>query len=341
MATTRGLFEQYVNGQAARRTQRDGELIETIIDVARTIIAGAQVHWSGSQRKGTDVQSSDFDLCLCSTSPVSRAQRRQLAEALQAKLGRRTVVKSHAVRLQESQASARVDIAFNNAEFGNRPLADSAPFISNPARQIVSRALKLWNRRPHAPKLPGWVVEAIVLTVDTRNVVDPLALFDQVIDWLALDQPRSAILSMLSRYSQPAWNDSNDTPRLWGRVAAIRDDARHLQSARRERDHWTTVAQVGAWLTRAPLAPVKTPGVLVSSGNATSSIGRRESSDRKDQTMTNTKKPSANDQRADVKNPNNPAHKAARDNRANQLNPQHVPSKAAPSKRAASKPRTR
>lgn len=34
-----------------------------------------------------------------------------------------------------------------------------------------------------------------------------------------------------------------------------------------------------------------------------------------------------NDQRADVKNPNNPAHKDDRDNRSNQKNPNHPPSK--------------
>lgn len=34
-----------------------------------------------------------------------------------------------------------------------------------------------------------------------------------------------------------------------------------------------------------------------------------------------------NDQRSNVKNPNNSAHKAAQDNRANQLNPNHAPSK--------------
>ena len=34
-----------------------------------------------------------------------------------------------------------------------------------------------------------------------------------------------------------------------------------------------------------------------------------------------------NDQRSNVKNPNNPANKAARDNRANQLNPNHKPTK--------------
>lgn len=32
-------------------------------------------------------------------------------------------------------------------------------------------------------------------------------------------------------------------------------------------------------------------------------------------------------QRADVKNPNNPAFKAAQDNKANQLNPNHVATK--------------
>lgn len=35
----------------------------------------------------------------------------------------------------------------------------------------------------------------------------------------------------------------------------------------------------------------------------------------------NNNRKSPNDQRANTKNPNNPAHKAARDNRANQRNP--------------------
>lgn len=43
--------------------------------------------------------------------------------------------------------------------------------------------------------------------------------------------------------------------------------------------------------------------------------------------MPEKKSPSPNDQRSNVKNPNNPAHDAARDNRANQLNPNHAPSK--------------
>jgi hypothetical protein len=37
-----------------------------------------------------------------------------------------------------------------------------------------------------------------------------------------------------------------------------------------------------------------------------------------------------NDQRSNVKNPNNPAQKAAQDNRANQLNPNHAPTKGQP-----------
>jgi hypothetical protein len=42
--------------------------------------------------------------------------------------------------------------------------------------------------------------------------------------------------------------------------------------------------------------------------------------------MSNQPKP--NDQRSNVKNPNNPAHKQAGDNRANQMNPNHSPSKS-------------
>lgn len=40
-----------------------------------------------------------------------------------------------------------------------------------------------------------------------------------------------------------------------------------------------------------------------------------------------------NDQRSDVKNPNNPAQKSAQDNRANQLNPNHAPTKGVPPKK--------
>ena len=43
------------------------------------------------------------------------------------------------------------------------------------------------------------------------------------------------------------------------------------------------------------------------------------------QTPPKTRTP--NDQRSDVKNPNNPEHDAARDNRANQLNPNHAPTR--------------
>jgi hypothetical protein len=39
------------------------------------------------------------------------------------------------------------------------------------------------------------------------------------------------------------------------------------------------------------------------------------------------KKPTPNDQRSNVKNPNNPAHKPDQDNRSNQLNPNHQPTK--------------
>ena len=46
-----------------------------------------------------------------------------------------------------------------------------------------------------------------------------------------------------------------------------------------------------------------------------------------ERTMTKKSQPTRNDQWSNVKNPNNPAHKAARDNRANQKNPNHAPSK--------------
>lgn len=42
--------------------------------------------------------------------------------------------------------------------------------------------------------------------------------------------------------------------------------------------------------------------------------------------------PTPNDQRANVKNPNNAAYRQAQDNRANQLNPNHAPTKGQPAK---------
>ena len=44
--------------------------------------------------------------------------------------------------------------------------------------------------------------------------------------------------------------------------------------------------------------------------------------------MTQNKGPTPNDQRSNVKNPNNVDHRAAQDNRANQMNPNHAPTKS-------------
>jgi len=46
------------------------------------------------------------------------------------------------------------------------------------------------------------------------------------------------------------------------------------------------------------------------------------------------KTPNPNDQRSDVKNPNNPAHKSDQDNTANQKNPNHPEYKGDASKDA-------
>lgn len=57
----------------------------------------------------------------------------------------------------------------------------------------------------------------------------------------------------------------------------------------------------------------------------------RASLTRKEAPVAST--PTPNDQRSDVKNPNNPAQKQAQDNRANQLNPNHQPTKGQPAKK--------
>jgi hypothetical protein len=52
----------------------------------------------------------------------------------------------------------------------------------------------------------------------------------------------------------------------------------------------------------------------------------------KNNTMTQQQPPKPNDQRSNVKNPNNPAHKQDRDNRSNQGNPNHAPTQPKPRK---------
>ena len=46
-----------------------------------------------------------------------------------------------------------------------------------------------------------------------------------------------------------------------------------------------------------------------------------------------TTPPTPNDQRSNVKNPNNPAQKSAQGNRSNQLNPNNQPTKGPPNKK--------
>ena len=68
--------------------------------------------------------------------------------------------------------------------------------MARPVRQVVARAFKLWTRAGGLPRVPGWVVEAVVVFRDsTAAELDALELFDRIIDWFADSASPAAMCS--------------------------------------------------------------------------------------------------------------------------------------------------
>jgi hypothetical protein len=248
MSTANGYFEAYVNSRAYRPSAEDAALIAAATTLARQVVAGSQLHWAGSQRKGTAVVGSDLDLCLASNTPVTEAQRRALREGLQRGLGRDAVVLSHAVRLPAQDGRPKVDIAFANAAFGSRPLPDVAAFHDRRARQATARALKLWTRGGSLPHLAGWTIEAMVLHLDPQgNERVPLELFRKVVGWLLVSASPSVVEGVLRPAAHPRWNPawSNKLP---GQIEAVKNHARALGRRAPQPESWRSADDVGAWL---------------------------------------------------------------------------------------------
>lgn len=248
MSRADGYFQAYVNRQAYRRSADDKELMSLVTRCAQATFARAQVRWAGSQRKGTAVQTSDLDVCVETSSPVSVAERRAFRSALERGVGRPVRVLSHAVRIDSSTTQRRMDIAFANAAFGSRPLPDLSEWHNRQSRQTAARALKVWARAARLPTPAGWVVEALVVHLDqgarSRTSLD---LFLHIVEWLATKSTPQAIEGIARPLAHPRWGHEW-TSRLTGPVQAYADQARALQSRAPAPHQWGHPDDVGRWL---------------------------------------------------------------------------------------------
>lgn len=252
MKKPNGYFEAYINQRAYSTTAADHALMASVTDLARNVLPGSRIHWAGSQRKGTAIVGSDLDLCIETNAPVTEAQRRALREVLNQGLRRPATILSHALRLPAHvgpPSLPKVDIAFANAAFGNRPLPDTAAFHARPSRQTAVRAIKCWARNGGLPYLSGWVVEALIVHLDADQTEHlPLELFLRVLDWLAERATPAVLEGVLRPAAFPRW-DPKWSERLPGQVQAIADGARALRKRARP-EQWSNIGDVETWLGR-------------------------------------------------------------------------------------------
>lgn len=243
-----GYFEALVNQLAYREAPDDRRLIAQVTDAVRVVAPGSQVRWAGSQRKGTAVAASDLDLCVESTTPITEAQRRELRAVLERDLRRPARVQSHVIRLPGHEGRPKVDIAFANAAFGSRPLPDVSAFHNHRSRQVAARALKVWAAASKLPRLPGWVIEAVVTHLDAKpGAHDPLDLFLRILAWLDERATVGALEGVLRPAAFPRWNDAWSAA-LPGRLEALRNRARAQRRRSGGPESWTSTADAERWL---------------------------------------------------------------------------------------------
>lgn len=245
--TATGLFEAFVNSKASTPTDTDRQLMANATTACRVLLPGSQLRWAGSQFKHTAVAGSDLDWCLETPSPVTEAQRRDLRAHLERTLGRTVRVQSHVLRLPAVVAAPKIDIAFANAAFGSRPLPDPTDFAGKPARQAAARALKLWLRAGGMPRVPGWVLEALVVHLDLPAQTAGFPLFQRVTDWIELKATPAVIEGVLRPAAFPKWNPAW-SPTLPGALTALQNAARALKNRRPAPAAWRTQADVECWV---------------------------------------------------------------------------------------------
>lgn len=244
-----GLFEAYINSRVYRTTPGDGVMMSRITQIVRDVVPASQVRWAGSQRKGTAIVGSDLDMVVESRDPVTEAQRRTLRGALEKGMGRPVLVLSHAIRLPQCQHQEKVDVAFANAAFGSRPLPNLDDYHNRPNRQAAARAFKLWARGGQLPHIAGWVIEALVVHLDSPpQELPPLQLFLRVVTWIESKATPAALEGVLRPAAYPKWNPEW-SKRLPGQLEALRNHARALLRRRNVQAGWQSQDDVARWFS--------------------------------------------------------------------------------------------
>lgn len=215
-----GYFEQFANRIVWQESALDRQDVAKISQIVQTLLRG-QTHWAGSQRKSTAIVGSDLDLCINTTSPVTKSQRLELANQLTHGLERSARPHAHIIRIAPRVDSVKIDIAFANAEFGNRPLPDTEEF-KDPRRQQVARLLKTWLRSPGMPHVSGWAIESLVVALDNRE--NTAELLFKIMHWLKGPRTPNDIESILKPRAKPMWNP-NWSSGLSGTLQAISNNA--------------------------------------------------------------------------------------------------------------------
>lgn len=221
-----GQFENWANQIRWKNSGEDKREMKLLTDLIHSELGG-QIHWAGSQRKGTAIEGSDLDMCIETQTPVSASIRRKLARSITDTLKREAKPHSHVIRVKPRKGgSAKLDIAFANADFGSRPLPNVDEFRSQ-NRQHATRALKWWLRSDGMPSgVKGWAIEGLVVQLD-NNEATGYELFEKIIRWLARPCTFNDVESILRPRAEPEWRPEW-SKRLPGQIQAISSQARRL-----------------------------------------------------------------------------------------------------------------
>jgi hypothetical protein len=203
-----------------------------------------QLHWAGSQRKSTAILGSDLDMCLETTEPITKIERKQFAKLIRGELGWDAHERTHVIRINPRvEGGVKLDIAFANAIFGSRPLPNTEEFHDNSRRQQAARALKWWLRSGGLPQVPGWAIESLVIGLDGR-VIQGCDLFLKIINWLARPCTANEVMSLLKPRAEP-WRSEWER-KLPNTLQAISNQARRLQ--RKKPSSFASSTDIEQWL---------------------------------------------------------------------------------------------
>lgn len=242
--TMAGKFENWTNEIRWHESREDKREMFLLNNLVQRELKG-QVHWAGSQRKGTAIEGSDLDVCVETSLSVSKSQRLHLAQNIESLLQRQTQPRYHVIRVAPRKGSAvHLDIAFSNATFGSRPLPNIEEFESRQVRQQAARALKWWFRSGNLPSVRGWVIDGLIVSQDNEEKTS-YELFMKMIQWLADFCTPAEIEFILRPRAVPGWMPEWSDP-LDGQLQAIANYARRLTN--NLPTHFSNGAAIEKWL---------------------------------------------------------------------------------------------